>query len=117
MNSHDNEETVDLTTDPKGGPAHELHHLGDRWWVFLALGCGMFVLGLIAIGSAYNVSKAVSVLFGLVMLAAGIAQIITSFWTGKWGGFFLQLAVGVLYSVGGLFLIRVRRDCSTKLLG
>ena len=39
---------------------------------------------------------AISVL-SVVLLVAGVATIIGSFWTGKWGGFLVHMLVGMLY--------------------
>lgn len=84
---------------------HELHHVGEHWWWFLVLGGAMALLGMIAIGSSFAATMFTIVFFGLLLMVAGIAQIVTSFWTGKWSGFMLYLFVGVLYTVVGFFLI------------
>ena len=39
---------------------------------------------------------------GMVLLVAGVATIVASFWAGKWSGMLLQLLVGILYVVVGL---------------
>ena len=39
---------------------------------------------------------------GVALTVAGIATIITAFWTGKWSGMLLQLLVGILYVVVGM---------------
>ena len=45
------------------------------------------------------------VLFGILILAGGIAQIISAFWAGKWNGFLLNLLIGIIYVVAGLFMV------------
>jgi uncharacterized membrane protein HdeD (DUF308 family) len=45
-------------------------------------------------------TAAMSVL-SIVLLVAGVATIIGSFWTGKWGGFLVQLLIGMLYLAAG----------------
>src|SRR6202012_1377869 len=43
--------------------------------------------------------------FGVLLLIAGIATLIHSFWTRQWAGFALQLLAGTLSSVTGVLLI------------
>jgi uncharacterized membrane protein HdeD (DUF308 family) len=42
---------------------------------------------------------------GFVMLAAGITQVVSSFWAGKWSGMLFHMLVGVLYGVVGYMII------------
>jgi len=84
---------------------HELHHVGEHWWWFLVLGAAMSVLGMIAIGSSFAATMFTIVFFGLLLLVAGVSQIVTSFWAGKWSGFMLYMFVGILYVVVGFFLL------------
>ncbi|MEX0866244.1 MAG: HdeD family acid-resistance protein [Pirellulales bacterium] len=93
-----------MTTEDRQN-RHELHHVGEHWWWFLVLGGAMALLGMIAIGSSFAATMFTIVFFGLLLMVAGIAQIVTSFWTGRWSGFMLYLFVGVLYTVVGFFLI------------
>jgi uncharacterized membrane protein HdeD (DUF308 family) len=97
---------------PTGGPAplavilrHELHAMRKDWWWFLLLGLALVVLGTAALGSAVIASEAAVVFFGLMLLAGGIAQVISAFWVGKWSGFLVNLLVGLLYILTGFFII------------
>ena len=74
----------------------------SRW--FLALGIAMVVLGTIAIGSAPVATEAATWLFGFLLLAGGIAEIISAFWAGRWSGTIAHLLIGVLYVVVGLLI-------------
>lgn len=87
--------------------AQEREVLHKHWPWFLALGIGMAVLGTLAIGASCIVTVTVTVtwLFGFMLLAGGIAEIITSFSAGRWSGTLLHLLVGVLYFVVGLMII------------
>src|SRR5947209_10715489 len=110
-----NSEPSDASTEPARvivtGPAeirHELQKMRDEWWWFLLLGIGLVVLGSIAIGYgvvAYYLSLVIAVLFGVLMLLGGIAQVVTAFWAGRWSGFALSLLIGILYIVTGFFII------------
>src|ERR1700676_749853 len=84
---------------------HELHAMRKDWWWFLLLGVALVVLGLAALGSAVFFSEVAVVFFGLLLLAGGIAQVVSAFWTGQWSGFLVNLLVGLLYIVTGFFII------------
>ena len=89
--------------DLAGG--HELEHMKDDWWWFFLLGIALVILGTFAIGSAVFVSVAAVVLFGFLLLAGGIVQIVSSFWAGDWSGRLLHLLIGILYIVVGLMIV------------
>src|SRR5258708_37215741 len=85
---------------PAGGPSHlasvlrhELAALRKDWWWFLLLGIALVVLGSLALGSAVFVSEVAVVFFGLLLLAGGIAQAVSAFWSGRWNGFAVQLLI------------------------
>lgn len=84
---------------------HELASMQNHWWWFLILGIGWVVLGMIALSSAIFATVAVVALFGMLMLIAGIAQVVSSFWAGRWSGFLLQLLIGILYAVVGYIIL------------
>lgn len=85
---------------------HQLHELRHEWRWFVLLGYVLILLGVIAIGAAtYFFSVAVVVLFGVLLLAGGIAQIVSSFWTPRWDGFLLHLLIGVFYTVAGVLIV------------
>ena len=86
---------------------HELERLCDDWWWFLLLGLGMILLGVIALGNAAFTTVTAVVLFGVLLIVAGIGEILTAFWAGRWSGFLLHLLVGVLYLVAGFFVVDV----------
>ncbi|MBX3431713.1 MAG: HdeD family acid-resistance protein [Pirellulales bacterium] len=84
---------------------HELRRLHEQWWCFLLLGALLVACGTIAIVYPFiSTLAAVSVLGGL-LLVSGVATVISSFWTGQWSAFLLQLLVGILYVVVGLAVI------------
>ncbi len=85
--------------------AHELASMKSHWWWFLLLGVAWIVLGTIAMSSAVWATVAFVELFGLLMLIAGVAQIVSAFWAGRWSGFLLQLLIGILYAVAGFILL------------
>src|SRR6188768_882974 len=84
---------------------HELQALHKQWWCFLLLGVSLVVLGSICIADPLIASVASVVVLGFLMLAGGITQIISSFWSGKWSGMLLHMLIGVLYAVVGYMFI------------
>ena len=69
-------------------------------WI-VALGVIYVIAGLIALGSVV-VATVVSVLVvGIMMLIAGVAEVINAFQVKSWGRFVLWLVLGALYIVAG----------------
>ncbi len=88
-------------------PAEELQSLRNFWVWFLILGTGLVVGGTIAIGWACiaTITVAATWVFGFLLLASGIAQIVNSFWVGRWGGMLAHLLIGVFYTLTGFLII------------
>jgi len=93
---------------PGAALRHELESLHKQWWCFLLLGIALVVLGAIAIAdpfiTAMTTVTAVLVL-GFLLMAAGITQIVSSFWAGKWSGMLMHMLIGVLYGVVGYIIV------------
>jgi uncharacterized membrane protein HdeD (DUF308 family) len=91
---------------------HELSALRGNWVWFLILGISLVVLGTVAIGSAVFVTFATVIFFGALLMTGGIIEVLGSFWTRNWSGFFLHLLSGVLSIVIGLFFLRHTGEAS-----
>lgn len=85
--------------------AHELAAVRKQWWCFLALGIALVVFGTGALIAAPFVSLAAAVVFGFLLIAGGMIQLVSSFWAGKWSGFLLHLLIGVLYLITGYLIV------------
>jgi uncharacterized membrane protein HdeD (DUF308 family) len=87
--------------------ADEMRNLRSSWVWFLVLGIAMVALGTFAIGYAClaNITVAATWLFGFLMIAGGIAEIINAFHAGRWSGTLVHLLLGVLYAVVGLMIV------------
>lgn len=85
---------------------HELDAIRGEWGWFLALGIALIVLGVIAVGASVLVTFATVMVFGVLLVIAGIAQGVGAFWARGWTGFFLSLLVGIFYLILGLLFIR-----------
>src|SRR5262245_47751448 len=86
-------------------PKHELHSFSGQWWCFLLLGVALIVIGTLCIIDPLVPSIASVVALGFLLIAAGIIQVVSSFWAGKWSGMLLHLLIGVLYAVVGYMIV------------
>src|SRR5262249_6885204 len=84
---------------------HELHPLRNQWWCFLLLGIALLVLGTFCIIDPLVPTLASVVFLGFVLMAAGITQIVSAFWAGKWSGMLIHMLIGVLYAVVGYMVV------------
>jgi uncharacterized membrane protein HdeD (DUF308 family) len=85
---------------------HELEAIRGNWGWLLGLGIALIVVGTLAIGAPLIASLATAVAIGFLLLMAGIAQLVGTFWTRDWSGFFLSLLAGILYVVLGVLFLR-----------
>ena len=95
----------DVAADTGTCITHELEKLQKQWWCFLLLGVAMIILGTLALGSSFFVTVVTVVFFGVLMLIGGMAQVISAFWAGDWGGMLLHLLIGLMYIIVGFFII------------
>ena len=89
----------------KSSDTHELHPLRSQWWCFLLLGIALVVLGSFCIVEPLVPSLASVVVLGFLLMAAGITQIVSAFWAGKWSGMLIHTLIGVLYAVVGYMIV------------
>ncbi len=92
----------EMTAD--GLPAG-LEKVRARWGWFVAFGIALIVLGVVAWIEVVAVTLVSVVFIGAAMLVGGVLQVGHAFMTKGWGGFFLHLAGGVLYVVGGFLIM------------
>jgi uncharacterized membrane protein HdeD (DUF308 family) len=95
------------TVIPAASIVKELKALRDHWHWFLALGIAMVLLGTFAISFACIATITVTAtwLFGFLLLASGIGEIIHSFWIGRWSGMLFHLLMGALYALVGFLIL------------
>ena len=70
-------------------------------WI-IALGAVYIVAGIIALGSVVLATVATVFVVGIMMVIAGVAEVINAFQIKTWGRFLLWLLLGALYIVAGL---------------
>ena len=82
--------------------AEELH---ANWAWFFALGMLLLLFGFAVIMFPVAGTFAVEILFGIVLLIAGLTQVVLAFQARKWGGFLFTFLAGLLYLVVGLLFL------------
>jgi uncharacterized membrane protein HdeD (DUF308 family) len=76
-----------------------------QWWCFLLLGIALIILGSLCILDPFVPTLASIFVLGFLLIAAGITQIVTAFWAGKWSGMLIHILIGVLYVVVGYMIV------------
>jgi uncharacterized membrane protein HdeD (DUF308 family) len=76
---------------PSFEPASTLEPLRSKWGWIVALGIVYMVAGLIALGSVVTATIASVFVVGIMMLIAGVAEVINAFQVKTWGRFLLWL--------------------------
>jgi len=82
-----------------------LAELAGKWGWYFALGAFLVILGVIASGMAVVTTMLSVVVLGWILLGAGAGLVILSFLTGRWSGFLLSLAAGVLSIIAGIEML------------
>jgi len=82
-------------------PAAELEPLCAKCSWIIALGVVYSIAGVIALGSVMMATAASVLIVGVMMIVAGVAEIINAFQCKGWGRFLVWALLGVLYIVAG----------------
>jgi uncharacterized membrane protein HdeD (DUF308 family) len=83
------------------GPPPALAPLRAKWGWIVALGVVYVVAGVIALGSVISATVATVFVVGIMMIIAGVAEVINAFQIKTWGRFLFWLALGILYIIAG----------------
>ncbi len=75
--------------------------LRAKWGWIVALGVIYTVVGFVALGSVLTATVASVFVVGIMMLIAGVAEVINALQVKTWGKFLLWLLLGALYIVAG----------------
>jgi len=89
----------DILRNPQAGS--EMAPLRAKWGWIVALGVVYLLAGLVALGSVVMATVASVLVVGVMMIIAGVAEVISAFQIKSWGKFLLWVLLGVLYIVGG----------------
>ena len=86
---------------PSASLASGIEPLRAKWGWIIALGVVYVIVGVIALGSVVLATAASVFLVGIMMVIAGVAEIINAFQIKTWGKFVLWLLLGALYVLAG----------------
>jgi uncharacterized membrane protein HdeD (DUF308 family) len=75
--------------------------LRAKWGWIVALGFIYVVTGFVALGSVVMATVASVLVVGVMMIIAGVAELINAFQIKSWGKFLIWALLGVLYIVAG----------------
>lgn len=75
--------------------------LRAKWGWIVALGVVYVIAGFIALGSIVMATVASVLVVGIMMIVAGVAEVINAFQIKTWGKFLLWVLLGVLYIIAG----------------
>lgn len=99
-------------TQPQSGEtippaiAGVLGDLGKNWGWILGLGILFVVLGVVALGMPVAMTLTTVVLFGALLLAGGILQIVDAFKCEGWSARIWHVLIGLLYIAAGVVIFR-----------
>jgi uncharacterized membrane protein HdeD (DUF308 family) len=83
------------------GSAQPLAPLHAKWGWIVALGIVYLIAGIIALGSILSATVASVLVVGIMMMIAGVAEVLNAFQVKTWGRFIFWLILGILYIVAG----------------
>jgi uncharacterized membrane protein HdeD (DUF308 family) len=75
--------------------------LRAKWGWILALGIVYVIAGFVALGSVVMATVASVLIVGVMMIVAGVAEIINAFQCKGWGRFLVWVLLGALYIIAG----------------
>jgi uncharacterized membrane protein HdeD (DUF308 family) len=84
----------------------DLEPLRAKWGWIVALGVVYVIVGLVALGSVVTATAASVLVVGIMMLIAGVAEVINAFQIKTWGSFILWLLLGALYIFAGFAIFQ-----------
>src|SRR6476661_11045464 len=88
--------------DPQAGSDTAPLRAKSGW--IIALGVVYLIAGFIALGSVAMATVASVLIVGVMMIIAGVAEVISAFQIKSWGKFLLWVLLGLLYLVCRLLL-------------
>ena len=83
------------------GTTQSLAPLHAKWGWIVALGVVYLVAEIIALGSVFAATVASVFVVGIMMVIAGVAEVVNAFQIKTWGQFIFWLILGILYIVAG----------------
>src|SRR5262245_9885876 len=97
--------SLSVPAPPAGPPYDEVASLRRQRWLSFALGLASVIVGILAICFAYIAAMAQVIVFGILLLIAGVTEVIHSFMARNMRSFALHLLAAALYLLAGFFMI------------
>jgi uncharacterized membrane protein HdeD (DUF308 family) len=76
--------------------------LRGKWGWIVALGVVFMIAGVIALGSVVMATETAVLVVGIMMIMAGVAEIVSAFNVKDWGKFAMWMLLGALYVAAGV---------------
>jgi uncharacterized membrane protein HdeD (DUF308 family) len=95
--------------DPLDLCKEECLRIHRRWPLFLLLGVVLIVVGILAIISPYVTeltTLTVVMMCGILLMCAGIVEVINAFLAHQWRGFAVHMLSGIVHGVVGLLMVK-----------
>ncbi|CCE10365.1 conserved membrane hypothetical protein [Bradyrhizobium sp. STM 3843] len=89
------------STTAQWNESSSLDQVSGKWGWIVALGAAYIIAGFVALGSMAMATVASVLVVGLMMIVAGIAELIGAFQIKSWARSILWALLGVLYIVAG----------------
>jgi uncharacterized membrane protein HdeD (DUF308 family) len=97
--------SISLQAPPAGSPYDERASLRRQWWLFFALGLASVIVGVVAICFAVFATLVKVLVIGILLLIAGVTEVVHAFMARNGRGFALHLLAAALYLFVGVFVI------------
>jgi uncharacterized membrane protein HdeD (DUF308 family) len=81
---------------------YALHEVRKHWGWFLALGVVFIIGGVFAIAMPFVAGLVTTAIFAIILVWIGIMQVVQAWSVKGWGGFALQLIIGLILLLGGI---------------
>lgn len=88
-----------------GSPEAVFGEASKNWVWLLFLGILFIILGVIGLGRLFALSLAGAMFFGVLIIIGGMAQFVEAVKCTGWKSLAYHVLIGVLYMVGGVFVI------------
>src|SRR5579871_3446596 len=86
---------------PRQAGGADIAPLRAKWGWIVGLGVVYIITGFVALGSVVMATVASVFVVGVIIIVAGVAEIINAFQLKSWGKFLIWALLGVLYIVAG----------------
>ena len=109
--------SIPTTPSVASASPSERNLLRRNWPVFLILGALMVAFGTFAVGWACLATLTVMAvwLFGCLLIAGGVVQLVSTFFAGRWSGRLVHLIIGLLYLLVGAMFMSEPKDSAVRL--